>query len=494
MKFEDRIYEFICGNKLISGGDRVLLGVSGGADSVCLFRVILSLQQKFSLCENVTVVHVNHMIRGKAADEDEQFVRELCSRYGVKCHSFKRDIPALSKELGMSEEETGRQVRYEIFNEIAASEGSTKILVAHHKNDLAETVILNMVRGSGLTGLAGISSVRENIVRPLLCVGRQEIEDYLKEIGQDYRTDSTNEELDYTRNKIRHVIIPKLEELNSGAVQHIVSLAMETEKTMCYIEKQAEEVYRISARETSEKNSICLNTLTLKNTDSAVCDKLIHNALIKVAGKRKDITRRHIEAVVSLIFADTGKRVNLPYDMVAVKSYDKLIIKVEKTDVEADDTVVLELDKLSQKTVSIELKTVPEQLRPAGKNAGGNDAEKVAKLEFSLMKPSDADMNFMEKNVYTKIFSYDRILAKKIGSICIRKKQEGDYIVITPDGSSKKLNRVFIDAKTDRADRLVWPLVTLGDEVLWAVGLRYNEAYRVTDETKNILRVSYIYE
>jgi tRNA(Ile)-lysidine synthase len=393
----------------------------------------------------------------------------------------------------MSEEETGRKVRYELFSEVANAEGCTKIAVAHHKNDLAETVIFNMVRGSGLSGLAGISSVRENIIRPLLCVGRQDIETYLDELGQGYKTDSTNNALDYTRNKIRNTLIPVLEELNSEAVEHIVSLAMDAENADRFVEAQAEKIFNRAKlkncmnKVSPDKNnvSIYLDITMLRQTDSVVLYKLIHNALIKLAEKKKDITRRHIESVVSLIFTDTGKSVMLPYNMSARRSYDILIIeRTENIKTDGKNEKNIAFDSLAGGIVAVDLECVPDALSPNGAIC--------PKLEFLRTERPQGDKNFMEKNVYTKIFSYDKILAKNLSGLCIRTKREGDYIVITPDGGTKKLNRVFIDSKVDRKAREIWPLIALGDEILWAVGLRYNEDYRVTEDTKTILKVTYI--
>jgi tRNA(Ile)-lysidine synthase len=405
----------------------------------------------------------------------------------------------LAKELGMSEEEAGRKVRYDIFSETAAAEGCTKIAVAHHKNDLAETLLFNLVRGSGLSGLTGISSTRENIIRPLLCVSRQEIEEYLRDIGQDYRTDSTNAALDYTRNKIRHTVIPALEEINSEAVEHIVSLAMDAENADSYIEKKAEEVFDAAKLKVcmggNANNRIYLNIPVLQQADDVILYKLVHNCLIRAAGRKKDIIRRHIESVAALVSNDTGKSVVLPYGMTARRSYDKLIIECEKTGKKLNEQANsipgfdVDLKAVSEKNESSEAyvfepDSVPDLLKCSQENK--------PRLEFSLMNAADEPENFMKKNVYTKIFSYDKILAKNATRFCIRTRHEGDYIVIAPDGSTKKLNRVFIDAKTDRKDRECWPLVALDDEILWAVGLRYNEAYRVTEDTKVILTVRYI--
>lgn len=216
---------------MIEQSDVVVAGVSGGADSVCLLLHLLELKEKLSF--TLAAVHVQHGIRGKESLQDAAFVEELCRRYQVQLFRYDYDVPEYAKQHGYSEEEAGRNLRYESFHkaleELGAPEG--KIAVAHNRNDLAETMLWNMIRGSGMRGMAGIPPVRDGIIRPLLHTARVEIENYLKEKGESYCTDATNASLDYTRNRIRNQVLPVLEELNAGVYAHMERLGDDIRKT-----------------------------------------------------------------------------------------------------------------------------------------------------------------------------------------------------------------------------------------------------------------------
>ena len=197
---------------MIKKDDCITAALSGGADSVCLLIILKELSDKYSF--TLDALHINHCIRGKESDRDEEFCRNLCKKYDIPLTVIRTDVPAAAAESKKSLEETARDIRYKAFEKHAGDKG--KIATAHTVSDNAETVILNMARGTGLKGLCGIPPVRDNIIRPLIDVTRQQIEDYLKSMNQGFVTDSTNLSDDYTRNRIRHKIIPELLKINEG--------------------------------------------------------------------------------------------------------------------------------------------------------------------------------------------------------------------------------------------------------------------------------------
>ena len=213
----DRICRFIAENKMIGSGDTVVCGLSGGADSVCLLLVLNEISEQLGF--SVEALHINHSLRGEESDRDEEFCRSLCRKHGIAFTAERVDVNSFASDFSLSCEEAARKLRYEIF---AVRSQGKKIATAHNANDNLETIILNLTRGSGLKGLIGIPPVRENIIRPLLEVSRNEIEEFLKSRNQDFVTDSTNLTDDYTRNKIRHRIIPMLEEINPSLVKTTV--------------------------------------------------------------------------------------------------------------------------------------------------------------------------------------------------------------------------------------------------------------------------------
>ena len=220
-----KVYDYITKCNMQLDGKNVVCGFSGGADSTALLSVLYQLKELVDI--TITAVHVNHMYRGAEADRDEEFCRQFCKQKNIDFYCYKKDVVTCSKQQGKSVEEYSREYRYYCFNKHLTD--NSVIATAHNCDDNLETVLFNMVRGSGIKGICGIPPVRGNIVRPLLCVTRDEIEEYLKEINQDYVTDSTNLSQEYTRNKIRHSVIPKLREINSKASQHVLELSADAD-------------------------------------------------------------------------------------------------------------------------------------------------------------------------------------------------------------------------------------------------------------------------
>lgn len=236
----EKVFDLIKKEHLLSGGETVVCGLSGGADSVGLLLALYELRDRLDI--TIEALHVNHCLRGDESDRDEEFCRQLCERLGIPFSSFRVDVKGFAKKNSLSDEEAARKLRYGVF---AENSENKLIATAHNANDDLETVILNLARGSALKGMAGIPVKRGNIIRPLLAVSRQEIEDFLAERRQDFVTDSTNLSDDYTRNKIRHRIIPLLQEVNSSviatSVRSISAMRSENE----FIEDKTDEAERI---------------------------------------------------------------------------------------------------------------------------------------------------------------------------------------------------------------------------------------------------------
>lgn len=458
--FIDKMYNFILSENMLADADGIVAGVSGGADSVAMLVGLCELSEKLSLKKDkIIAVHINHMIRGEEADGDQKFVEALCEKLGICCKVFAKNIPELAKEKGLTLEEAGRLYRYQCFEEVSKAEGIQNIAVAHNQNDVAETLLFNILRGSGLNGLAAIKAKRDNIIRPILFASRNQIEEYLNDKKQDYVTDSTNLTLDYDRNKIRHIILPTMMEINDKAIEHLEALAKEAEDSYQYVHKSAKEFLDEYIDE-GNTSSLKVDLDKLQSADDLMCGHIIHEAIGVVAGKKKDITRKHVDSVKQLLTQGTGKQLSLPYELIARISYNQLII--EKTGKDTEDLCV-DISK-------------PGEYKLPDKG----------KLIVTMTDTVDAEQ--LLKNTYTKYFDYDKIM----GTLCIRKPMQGDYIRIDGKGSTKKLSKLFVDMKIDRKVRESIPVIAVMDEVLWVIGVRYNEAYRVDDNTKNILCVEYV--
>ena len=473
-EFENKIIEYMKAYSMLdfesieSKASGVVLGVSGGADSVALLSFFVSLRNSVAPKLLLKVVHVNHMIRGEEADSDQEFVEELCKRLNVHYKVYREDIPAMAKKLDMTEEEAGRNYRYKAFIECALElemeyKCKCRIAVAHNKDDLAETVLYNLIRGSSLLGLAGIKPVRDMIIRPLLDTSRAELEEYLKELGQDYVTGSTNLETEYTRNKIRHLVMPELKKMNSAAVQHIADVARDAlelgndigDRLLCAHDKEEREPSGVYEYPDGRKQDIYereeISIAQLRNETHLAAGEMILGAIESVCGRRKDITREHLREVYELSEKESGKSVDLPYGMIAERVYDRIVIRMR--------TVL---------------------------NEKGSSDEVEGRIVISHIPYSETLE--ISKKEYTKMIDCGKIKS----TLVLRKPLPDDYIVISKDGGKKKLSRYFTAEKIERELRQAVPVVADGNEIVWVVGMRLSERYKIDSETQTVAVIEYI--
>lgn len=490
-----KVYQFIEKYNMFTDCGVIVAGVSGGADSICLITVLCELIKQQKLPIRLIAVHVNHGIRGDEALRDENFSKDFCKSLGVEFISRHVNIPEIARKNGLSEEEAGRKLRYEIFNEIAdskAAEYNTKacIAVAHHKNDQAETVFMNIIRGSSLKGMCGMKPVRGRIIRPLLCVKRSEIEQYLASKNITYVTDSTNLDSDYTRNKVRNELIPYIEDnLNGKAVEQLTDMAELVSEAESFIQAQSDELFEKSVVIDDKKESAVI-ALEKFSGKPVILQKYVILKIIGIlAGGLKDVYRTHVESVCALCNMQTGKQVSIAYGLKAVRTYDSVILKKS----ELSDRQALKeactgqekhfyeiIDKQTVEDVFAGEKCeilVPEKIYLP-------EQKKLCCVKFVLEKAENKEI--CGNNDYTKFFDYDRIK----DNLCLRFRQPEDYIVINRTGSKKTLKKELIDRKVLRDMRSRVLLFSAGKEILWAAGLRRSETNLVDSKTDRILKVS----
>ena len=306
-----KVRKNILENNMIQNNDVIVLGLSGGPDSVFLVHALNYLKEsfkvKYKIEYDVIVCHINHMIR-KEAKQDEMLAEKYAQKYNFKFYSLSEDVAKIAKQKKMSEEECGRDIRYNFFDKILNENNGTKIAVAHNANDNAETIIHNFIRGTGLNGLSGIKLVNGKIIRPLLNIEKKDIVKYLDENGIEYNTDKTNLENDYTRNKIRNDLIKKIEqEYNPSFVKSLNRLSKNISQDMEYINNIAEEQYNKLVIE-KENNAIVLNIQDFKNIDTCIQKRIILKVISNLLGTIKGIEDIHIENICELLRkAITGK-------------------------------------------------------------------------------------------------------------------------------------------------------------------------------------------
>ena len=421
---------------LLDGVSTLAVGVSGGADSMCLLEILSKLKQEYDII--IKAVHVNHNIRGDEALRDQKLVEDYCLKLGIDCRVYSVDIPALAKEMGIGEEECGRLMRYECFDNMGCDAAAT----AHTLSDSIETMMFNLIRGTGLRGLCGIPAKRDNIIRPLIDCARSEIEDYCHKNGIDYITDSTNLTDDYTRNFVRHNIVANFGKVNP-AFESAIGSAMETLRIENEsMENSKDALLRLSETTDGYKLSV------LSQTDSAIRRRAIADIL--GIYMKKDVEKRHIDLLDSAVIKGEGK-IEIAKDLYAIVSDGIISIRPETT-----ATPEWECDCIDNVFATPVGKFCIEEALSAGyKNKNAIDADKVkGSLHMSSRRQSDRFYSKIRRNTKSlkKLFNEMKIPAEERNNIAILRDDENLIWIdgIGTDGEyvpNENTNKVLIIKK-----------------------------------------------
>ena len=285
---------------LIQDGDKIVLGVSGGPDSMCMLDMMRELKEEKNINFEIYVAHVNHMIREEAID-DEKYVQNYCLKHNIEFFVKRVDVQKIANDKKIGTEEAGRKVRYDFFEEVLQKTGSNKIAIAHNKNDKIETIIMHLLRGSGLSGLKGIEPIRDNkYIRPLIECERQEIEQYCKNRKLQPRIDKTNFENEYTRNKIRNIVIPYIKkEFNPNIIQTLSRLSEVATDESNYIDFQTQRIYNKLLIEKTDKQ-IILKLKEFNQQEKVIQKRLVLETIKELNGSTDRIEKIHIEDIIKL--------------------------------------------------------------------------------------------------------------------------------------------------------------------------------------------------
>lgn len=453
----DKVKKTIEQYKLIEKGDKVIVAISGGPDSVCMLHLLWELREEYEI--ELFGAHLNHNFRGIEAQMDAQYVSNLCEKLNVICFIKSVDVPQYSEDHGLSPEEAGRILRYEFFEEVAQRVGATRVAVAHNENDQAETVLMRLLRGTGLQGLTAIHIKRENIIRPLLNIDRKSIEEYCENHNLSPRIDKTNLESIYYRNKIRLELIPYLEEnYNPNIIGNLVKTAEVLKDDFDFIEEKAKETYNYLVSSRGE-HKLELPIEGFQTLHNALQARVIRLAAEQLLGRQEILEYKHVHQVLELIErGQTGKKIDLPMGLVAKISYTNICFTTKD---EEDRDFHYEL---------------PIEGRLNLEEVGGTFTTRVINRD---------DIKEISRDKYYKCFDYDQVQ----NTLNVRNRQDGDRFYPLGLTGSKKLKDFFIDYKIDREERDRIPLVCDGDEIMWVVGYRISEKYKITDKTNRILEV-----
>ena len=459
---EKRVQGYIRKHHMIETGDRVLIGLSGGADSAALFHILRRSCSKLGF--ELLAVHVDHGLRGMEARRDRKFVEDLCRQYQIPCQCEEMPVRDMAAQKRLSLEEAGREARREAFRKWSRIWRCDKLALAHHKNDQAETMLHHLARGTGLTGLAGLSPADGFRIRPLLCLERREIEHYLEEEGFAHVEDSTNQEDAYTRNRIRHGIIGELEsQVNARAVEHMARTAGFLRQADTYLKGQGRELLG-----RYKKGEMFLDEAFF-DADPIPAYYGLRGFLDEAFSAGKDITSEHYERLLGWGRMPVGKVLQLPYGIRARREYGGVSFYRERED-GADSRTSLGTPCRAPFEIAL---AVP------GETEGPGFVLRCRVLQNNFQQ--------IPQKTYTKWLNYDKIK----DTVKARTRRPGDYLTVNASGGKKKLKEYFIDCKVPRQARDQTVLIAQGPEVLWVVDGRINEAYKVQPDTKEVLELVY---
>ena len=440
---ESRVWQTIRENALLAPHGRVVIGLSGGADSVALLHVLLALEPLLPL--RITAVHLNHSLRGEEADADAAFCQSLCAQLGVECRIVKSDVSAYAAQASKSLELAGRTLRYALFAQVASECGAGAIAVAHHQNDQAETLLIRLARGTGAAGLQGMAYSRPlaeaaanaqavpHLVRPLLDATRAEIEAYCRDKTLAYRTDATNASNQYTRNAVRNILLPAfMQHVNPAAVPALARTARLAAEDESCLQSLAAEHYQsvlLPGVETA------LSIPPLAALPPALLRRVLRMA-VAACGGLTDIHLAHIEQIAALLAKQSGASANLPRGLLVRREFNRLLFTAAGAETHAE--------------------IFEAALTPGA-------AIRLPNSRCILTCAATENSFYFQKKLCTKRIDCDKLQYKLVA----RTRRPGDIIALP--GGKRRLKQYWIDSKTPRAMRETAILVADGNRVLWIV-------------------------
>jgi len=462
---EDRVSEFIRLHGLFAEGHRVLVGISGGPDSVCLTHVLLRLRATLGL--TVYLAHLNHGLRGAESEADAEYVRGLAASAGIPCTIERRDVSAFARKHRLSLEEAAREVRYGFLAQTARSLGAEVVAVGHTQDDQVETVLLHILRGTGTNGLAGLRPLQElkiggqriRLARPLLALTHPEAESYCRQLDLSPRVDSSNRSLRLMRNRVRHQLLPALKEYNPAISTSLLRLAEIAAEDQEYLEREGALAFgRVASREGA---AILLDKAGFRSLPPALQRQVLRFSIEQLCGTLKDIESRHIRKILEALDRPTGRRLSLPYGLVFAIDYNSYRLSMGQM-----------LDGPSLPLIEGECAiAVPGVTWCSG-----------WRIEAAVLSARDVDPK-AAGDPWRAFFD-----AQKSGtSIVLRSLRSGDRFQPLGMTQFKTAAEFMLDAKIPVAIRRRVPILVTPRGILWLAGQRIDERFKVTSDSPQIL-------
>ena len=451
-----KVKETIKQYHMLSAKERVLVALSGGPDSVCLLQVLKNLKEDLSL--DLSVIYVDHGLRPEETAREIEFCKNLCAILNLPFLTKSIDVKSYAKGNKLSRQEAARDLRYRVFEETASGIGAHRIALGHTADDQAETLVMRLLRGTGPAGLSGIPPVRGKFIRPLIDIKRQDIERNLQKEEIDYIIDSSNLKKDYVRNRIRLSLMPQIKEMNPNIVDTLSRTAAIFREEEKYFEiLVAKTLMKLMSRKRDSRIELFLGPMEAMG--KVMLRRTLRRAIDETRGLR-GISFVHIEDIIELIKkGKAGDRLYLPHGVRAIKAYSTLILTSEPP------------IRLSNYSLEVLRETV---LKEAG-----------ILIHASLHGCQESEIQDRRPTADLAIFDADRL----IFPLMIRPRKEGDFFYPLGFGKKKKLQDFFVDEKVPRDERDAIPLIVSGEDIVWVVGYRGDERFKVTDETKKVLKL-----
>ncbi len=475
-RFEKRIAEFVRSQRIFKPADKVLLAVSGGADSTALLYAMCALRKEGHLPAGMVCAHINHQLRAAQADGDERFVVGQCEKLGLEVATQRVDVNDFARRQGLSIETAARKLRYDCLLEIADNKACRCVATAHQKDDNAETIIQRLARGTGFRGLGGIWPVRTRprgrsgeirIARPLLCAGRAEIERYLQELGIKWRRDRTNEDVSYRRNFIRHRLLPELQNACSGDIaEELNELSDAARRFYTLVCRAADKLWRQSSRRSGEEVAFDCGKFSAQPKPVRV--ELIRRAIGLLGGGEGALTAEHFEKVMKLAEnTGSGRRIELPGGFLAQREYEKLVFKtkfVPRTGSNRNEQTVIK---------------VP------GRSKFGNYVVDAGIAEFSKEKFADFKNH---KASRIEWFDFDKLRLP----LTIRHRRAGDKFWPLSIAGEKRIGKFLSAQKVRRRAREKILVIEDAEKIIWVWPVRMSEQAKLDKSTKKVVRLEII--
>jgi tRNA(Ile)-lysidine synthase len=466
---EQHVLSYIRQKNLVSGGEKLVVAVSGGPDSVCLLYILAALRQDLSI--ELHIAHLDHQLRGAASAADAAYVAGLARRLKIPATIASRDVRAYRARRRLTLEEAAREVRYSFLAEVAAQTGAAKVAVGHTADDHAETVLMHVLRGSGTRGLRGLLPVSRwqssgrslTIIRPLLELSRQDTVAYCSGHRLKPRTDASNLSTEPLRNRIRRRLLPELRKYNPRITDALLRLARASAGDMDYIEAEAgrliDKVVRI------EPGSVIFEKKDYLALPPALQRQLLRTSIESVLGNLKDIEADHIENILAALDKPAGRVIGLPFGLNFTIEYDSYVLASE----------VAALCPFPTLAGEIELK-VP-----------GKTAFSGWIVTAAVISPPASGILAKDADGFSACLDFDRVG----NQLTVRRRLPGDRFQPLGMSRPKKLNIFMIDARIPQAWRRRIPIICAGGQILWVVGCRIDERVKVRPDTKKVLRLEF---